>query len=126
MPIYLSGKKIQVWSEVNETSSTANGAENGGGAITLLRTNTAYVNYMLQWCFDNRTSYPWYDMQGGTGFGFGILNGTSGDNNYTYRDIYSNGSSVTSLGNTSFRITNSTGDTKYLSYRIQAWAEPYQ
>ena len=126
MPIYLSGKKIQVWSEVNETAATANGAENGGGAITIFRTNSAYTNYMLQWCLDTRTSYPWFDMQGGTGFGYGILNGTSGDNVYTYRDIYSNGSSVTSLTSTSFRITNSTGAEKYLSYRLQPWYEGHQ
>ena len=37
MPIYLSGQKVQVWTEVNEDDPTANGAENGGGAITLCK-----------------------------------------------------------------------------------------
>ena len=108
------------WVEYNTTSSIADGAESD--AITLASTGGFYGHYFLMWSWDGRTSYPWYDAVSGDGYGYGILQGTHASQNYVYRDIYSNESSVSSLTSNSFKITNSTGDASFLVCRVQAWS----
>ena len=126
MPIYLggdgssAGNKIERWHETNSASSVADGAESA--EIALTSTAGAYGHFFLMWHWDDRVSWPWRDAGSGTGFGFGVLKGQSGGNSYTYIPIVaSNSSSVTSLDADSCKITNSTGATRYLQYRLQPW-----
>ena len=85
MPIYIAGRKVEAWKEINQTSGISNGANSD--EIDLVSTNGTYGNYFINWQYDNRTAYRWYDAGGGTGWGYGILRGNSGNGNYTYSNM---------------------------------------
>ena len=120
MPIYVAGNVVPTWKEYNQDTLVATGNESD--EVDLPSTGGFYGHFFIFWSWDTRTAYPWLDAIGGDGLGFGILNGTHGSGNYVFRELYSNNSSVSSLDSNSFKITNSTGDDKYLNLRIQAWS----
>ena len=112
-----AGGDGDMWKEYN--SSTAITSGNESNYLTIADSGGYYGSYFLMWAWDYRDAYPWFDVLSGKGRGYGIL--ITNPPIWTYSNIYSNHSSVTSLDRYGFKITNSTGATRKCSVRLKAW-----
>ncbi len=118
MALYIKNQKVPAWKEHLGTSEISDGSYSAD--IPLPSTGGYYGHFFVMWNFDHGTNWPWKNNINGDGYGFGIIQGIHGSQNYVYRDIYSNESSL-SLDSNSFKILNNTGGSYYLNCRVMAW-----